>query len=198
MKKFVEGGIHVQEIQPLNPSPADGVDPDARYRMGRSLQFRGMDDQIRTQAFSIADSMVPDILLGVDRRLTDKFAPEAELSVTKWSKDDKHIMTAVHIMSIAGFDSQYGPIENGNRTIETKHPELLRSVNSILVGSAQNAGSQLSSAIPDERNRTYAVGAIMDEVAYTIYGKLREARDERRSKEGGIVQPSPLPQEKVA
>ncbi len=89
-------------------------------------------------------------------------------------------MTAVHILSIAGYDSDYSPIMHDKRKITTRHPALLHAVNEIIVDSADRMDRRFGFLIPDQGKRNWANSAVMDEVGFSIYSALRDKRDARR------------------
>lgn len=177
MMTFIE-----RSIKPTNPVPveAPGLTPDAGYRVRKALGIVGEDS--RGRVIEIANALVPDILAGVNAIPHTARLAEEEPIAEMWAKDDKYVMTAVHILSIAGYDSDYGPLRDGKREIKTKFPTLLHGVNTLLEDVAGRVDASMPQAL-DEKTRDWATTHVMDEVSYSVFGALRDERDVRRQRE---------------
>lgn len=167
-----------QEVAKAPTQPVHGIHPDANYRL--ASQFRSTKPDVRAQIVSVADSLVPTVLSSVHEKLAGPQFAEQEPFTELWKKEDKHVMTAVHMLSIAGYETAYGPIINGKREITTNYPRLLHAVNDILEESEDSVRQSLVQDIHDERMRNWTASVIMDEVNYSIFAKLRDERDIER------------------
>jgi hypothetical protein len=186
---YIEQSIR-PEVKQIEKPDNNGLNQLAHNRLGRAMIFKNGDDR-RGEVFGVADSMVPAILHRVNRSLDNKMTtiPEPEPIMEIWKADDKYVMTAVHILSIAGYDTDYGPInKDGKREITTKHSKLLHAVNNILEESAGEVNEKFR-AITEPKARSYTVSTIMDEVAYAVFCKLRGENDVPADSELLIYEP---------
>jgi hypothetical protein len=184
---YIEKSIR-PEIKHTEKQDNDGLNHLARNRLGRVMIFKDHDAR-RTDVFGAADLMVPSLIHRINRSFDTQKSTEPEPIMEIWKADDKYVMTAVHILRIAGFDTDYGPVnKDGKREITTKYSKLLHAVNNILEESAGEVNEKFR-AIIDPKARSYTVSTIMDEVAYTVFCKLRGENDMPSDNELIIYEP---------
>jgi hypothetical protein len=172
---YIEQSIR-PEIKQIEKPDSSGLNSLAHNRLSRAMLFKD-GNSMRGDVFSVADSMVPKIIHRINRSFDTEKPTEPEPIMEIWKADDKYVMTAVHILSIAGYDTDYGPInQDGKREITTKHSKLLHVVNNILEESAREVDGKFRT-ITEPKARNYTVSTIMDEVSYTVFCKLRGEND---------------------
>lgn len=202
--KYIEQSIRPD--QPVQTAPAKGLGENERNRLGSQFRFR---QEVGTKVLGVAEGIVPAALSGVRALLIKDHSSRLKSGpVDKLPGGDKERMTAVHLMSIAGYDSDCGPVDkDGNRSISTKYPDLLVAVVEELKASTVEAHINISPIFIDKdtdhekRMRNWTVSQVMDEVSASMFDALRsdpEIQSKKTERQKAAGQPVTLFERDVA